>query len=225
MLLKLNFDLIIIFNWISNLKPETLSTTVIQILRLEDILYNIKRKKSIHTTSRHWLAWPTCSHPVETLTQSSEISSPSLLNCQWQVVAMPVPYFQIPMAFWGVLLANPHFAAKSFSLEPSWVIVWRKTAHKLSSELIDNSIVGCSNLHPNFVSYTKYNSFSGRSIRILKQNRDLEAGADLEAMEGCCLLAYFNMVLSAFFLIEWRISSPGTASPIMRWALSHQSLI
>jgi hypothetical protein len=30
------------------------------------------------------------------------------------------PCFQIPMAFWGALLAKPRFAAAPFSLEPSW---------------------------------------------------------------------------------------------------------
>jgi hypothetical protein len=47
----------------------------------------------------------------------------------------------------------------------------------------------------------------------LKQGANLEAGADGEAMEGCCLL-----VCSAYFLIEPRTTSPRMAPPTMGWA-------
>jgi hypothetical protein len=52
----------------------------------------------------------------------------------------------------------------------------------------------------------------------LKQDRNLEAGIDAEAIEGC-LLAY------ACFLIEPKTISLGTASPIVGWDTPHQSLI
>jgi hypothetical protein len=68
-----------------------------------------------------------------------------LAKFPWRVAAMPAPRFQIPTAFWGALLSNPHFATMLFSLEPSWVAVWRKTPHKLSSELTGNSVAECSN--------------------------------------------------------------------------------
>ena len=48
----------------------------------------------------------------------------------------------------------------------------------------------------------------------LKQVRNLEAEADAEAMEGCCLLACSQGLLS-LFLIEPRAVSPETAPPIM----------
>jgi len=53
----------------------------------------------------------------------------------------------------------------------------------------------------------------------LKQDRNLEAGADAEAMEESCLLA-----CSACFLIEPRTISPGMAPCTMGWALPHQTL-
>ena len=55
----------------------------------------------------------------DSLTQSSEISPPSLLSSHWQVATTPAPCIQIFMAFWGTLLANPCFATIPFSLEPS----------------------------------------------------------------------------------------------------------
>lgn len=41
-----------------------------------------------------------------------------------------------------------------------------------------------------------------------KQKRALQVGADAEATEGSCLLAYFFMACSAFFLIEHRTHQP-----------------
>jgi hypothetical protein len=41
----------------------------------------------------------------------------------------------------------------------------------------------------------------------LKQGRNLEAGADSEAMEECYLLACFSMACSACFLTESRSSA------------------
>ena len=61
------------------------------------------------------------SHLVETLTQSSEISPPSLLSSHWGVTATPAPCFKTPPAFCGTHQANPCFAAVPFSLEPSQV--------------------------------------------------------------------------------------------------------
>jgi hypothetical protein len=58
------------------------------------------------------------------------------------------------------------------------------------------------------------------------QGRNLEAGADAEAMEGCCLLAgLFSMTYSACFLIEPRTTNLRVALSSMDWALWHQSLI
>ena len=59
-----------------------------------------------------------------------------------------------------------------------------------------------------------------KSGQKLTQSRSLETGADVEAMEGYCLLA-----CSACFLIEPRTTSLGMAPPTMGWALPHQSLI
>jgi hypothetical protein len=50
-----------------------------------------------------------------------------------------------------------------------------------------------------------------KSGKELKQGWNLEAGADAEAVERCCLLA-----CSACFLIELRTTSPGMAPP--QWA-------
>jgi len=54
----------------------------------------------------------------------------------------------------------------------------------------------------------------------LKQERNLEAGADAEAMEKCSLL-----VCLACLLIEPRTTSPGVDPPVTSWNLPHQSLI
>jgi hypothetical protein len=58
-----------------------------------------------------------------------------------------------------------------------------------------------------------------KSGQELKQNRNLEARADAETMEGCCLLAY-----SYGFLIEPGNSIPGMGPPTGGWAFLHQSL-
>ena len=54
----------------------------------------------------------------------------------------------------------------------------------------------------------------------LKQDMNLEAGADTEGMERCCLLAcfpllagLFSIVCSAYLLIEPRTSSPEMVAP------------
>jgi hypothetical protein len=51
-----------------------------------------------------------------------------------------------------------------------------------------------------------------------KQGRDLEPGADAEAMEEYYLLACFASY-------KHRTTSPGMAPPTMGWALPQQSLI
>jgi hypothetical protein len=50
-----------------------------------------------------------------------------------------------------------------------------------------------------------------------KQVREesLEAGADAEVMEGCCLLDSFPLACSACFLIELRTTSPEMVPPTM----------
>ena len=62
----------------------------------------------------------------------------------WQVFATPAPFFQIPMTSWGTLLTNPHFAAVPFSLDPRRVAMWRKTQHKLSSEMTITQSLGAA---------------------------------------------------------------------------------
>jgi len=54
----------------------------------------------------------------------------------------------------------------------------------------------------------------------LKQGWNLEAGANAEAVDGCCLLSYSHGLLN-LLLIEPRTSSPEMASPTMGWALIH----
>jgi hypothetical protein len=59
------------------------------------------------------------------------------------------------------------------------------------------------------------------SLQELKQGRNLEAGADVEVMEGwCCLLACSTMACSACFLIEPSMISPGMALPTIGWVLT-----
>jgi hypothetical protein len=54
----------------------------------------------------------------------------------------------------------------------------------------------------------------------LKQSRNLEAGADAEAMEGWVLLTdLLLMACSACFLIEPRTTSPVMVPPTVGWAL------
>lgn len=65
-----------------------------------------------------------------------------------------------------------------------------------------------------FICLTYPERQSMREARAVTQTEQgLEAGADAEAKEGCCLL-----VCLAYFLTELKSSSPGTALP-------HQSVI
>jgi hypothetical protein len=59
-----------------------------------------------------------------------------------------------------------------------------------------------------------------KSGQELKQDRNLEAGADAEALERCCLLA-----CSGCFLIEPRTTRLDIASPKMGWPHPHWLLI
>ena len=60
----------------------------------------------------------------------------------------------------------------------------------------------------------------------LKQGRNLEAGADAEAIEECCLLACFPWLAQpVFFPTELGSMNPGMVPPTIGWALPHQSLI
>ncbi|EDL77409.1 rCG25260 [Rattus norvegicus] len=59
-----------------------------------------------------------------------------------------------------------------------------------------------------------------KSGQELKQGRNLEAGADAETMEGCCLLAC-SCGLLICFLIEPRTTIPGMAPPTIDWALPY----
>jgi hypothetical protein len=59
-------------------------------------------------------------------------------------------------------------------------------------------------------------------LKEVNPGRNLDAGADLEAMEGGCLLTYSPCLpCSACFLIEPKTTSPGMAPPTMGWALPH----
>jgi hypothetical protein len=54
----------------------------------------------------------------------------------------------------------------------------------------------------------------------LKQGRNLEAGADAEAMEKEVLnTGLFSLACSACFHVEPRTTSPGMAPPTMGWAI------
>jgi hypothetical protein len=55
-----------------------------------------------------------------------------------------------------------------------------------------------------------------KSGQELKQGKNLEAGADAEAMEGCF------MACLACFLIEPRTIGPGMEPPTVGWALPHK---
>jgi len=57
------------------------------------------------------------------------------------------------------------------------------------------------------------------------QGKNLEAGADAEAMEGCCLLACSYMASSACFLIDPSTTRWWMVPPTMGWGLHHQPLI
>jgi hypothetical protein len=57
-----------------------------------------------------------------------------------------------------------------------------------------------------------------------KQCRNLEAGADAEAMKGCCLLAC-SIWLVQPLLIEPKTTSPGITLSTMNWIFPTQSLI
>jgi hypothetical protein len=59
----------------------------------------------------------------------------------------------------------------------------------------------------------------------LKHGRNLVAGANAAAMEGCRLLVCFSWLPQFCFLTEHRTTSPGIAPPTMGRALPHQSLI
>jgi hypothetical protein len=59
----------------------------------------------------------------------------------------------------------------------------------------------------------------------LKQGRNMEAGADAEAITGCCLLACSPWLGSVCFLIEPKTTHLlREATPTMGWTLPYQSL-
>ena len=55
----------------------------------------------------------------------------------------------------------------------------------------------------------------------LKLDRNLEAGADTEAMEECCLLACSPWLAQPVFFIAPRTTSTEVTSSTMGWALPH----
>ena len=58
-----------------------------------------------------------------------------------------------------------------------------------------------------------------KSEQELTQGRNMEAGADAEAMEGAAYWLASPGLLSLLFLIELRTTSPGMTPPTMGWAL------
>lgn len=72
-----------------------------------------------------------------------------------------------------------------------------------------------------------YSTFISTVLLIIERSQDknatdqnLEAGADVEAQECCCLL-----VCSTCFLIEPRITSPEISPSTMTWVFPYQTLI
>ena len=62
-----------------------------------------------------------------------------------------------------------------------------------------------------------YNCSSSKAVRAgLKQGSNLKAGADTETMKGLLLTGLLPMACSAFFLIEFRVTSPGLYH--LQWA-------
>jgi len=59
----------------------------------------------------------------------------------------------------------------------------------------------------------------------LKQVKNLEVGADAEAMEGCCFLACSSWLAQPVLLMGPTTTRPEMAPPTVSWALPHQSLI
>ena len=85
--------------------------------------------------------WLTCYHLMGT--QSSKISSPSMLSSHWWVATIPGPCFKTPTAFVVHIWQTHTFsAAVPLSLEPSWMAVWRKMSHRLSSETMVTQSLG-----------------------------------------------------------------------------------
>jgi hypothetical protein len=58
-----------------------------------------------------------------------------------------------------------------------------------------------------------------KSEQELTQGRNMEAGADAEAMEGAAYWLASPALLSLLFLIELRTTSPGMTPTTMGWAL------
>jgi len=58
-----------------------------------------------------------------------------------------------------------------------------------------------------------------KSGQELTEGRNLEAGADAEAMEGVLLTGLLSLACSGCFVIELRTTSQGMAPPTMGWAI------
>ena len=78
------------------------------------------------------------------------------VSSHWHATTMPALCFKSPTTFCGAHLAIPSFAAVSFSLEPSWIAMWRKTPHKLSSEAMVTQSLGAHQLESILVSHIKF---------------------------------------------------------------------
>ena len=118
------------------------------------------------------------------------------------------------------------------TFEYSW-LCWRQLKTELGVALVRVSI-GATKHHKQATWEGKGLFCLGSHIIVhhwrksgqeLKQGRNLEAGADAEAMEECCLLVCSSWLVQPAFFIEATTTSPGMAPPTMGWALPHQSLI
>ena len=87
----------------------------------------------------------------------------------------------------------------------------------------DQKQVGEERIYLTCVSTSQF-ILKGHQDRNSKQGRNLEAGADAEAMEECCLLACL-LACSLCCPAEHRITSPEIVPPTMGWAFLQQLLI
>lgn len=70
-----------------------------------------------------------------------------------------------------------------------------------------------------------HQSSSLKEVRVRTQGRNVGAGAQVGAGEGCCLLAFSSCLAQFAFIYHSRVFSPGVAPFTMGWALSYQLLI
>jgi hypothetical protein len=74
------------------------------------------------------------------------------------------------------------------------------------------------------LTFPYHSPSSKKSRQELNQGRNLEAGADAEDMEGCCLLAYSSWLAQSAF--SWNPGSPAQVAPPTEkvWALPQSQI-